>query len=99
MNWPRRPGVPLVSRPRVILSSQRLWLISWCAWVAFIISLLAVLVLSDEPSFPESCPFSRIRYLLTVNSGHWHEDVRPGTRGAHDVSNLVAARSQRVGNQ
>ena len=33
-------SVPLVSRPRVMWSSQRLWPISWSVWVAFMISLL-----------------------------------------------------------
>ena len=33
-------SVPLVSSPRVMLSSQRLWPISWSFWVAFMISLL-----------------------------------------------------------
>ncbi len=43
--------------------------------------------------------FCWISYLLTVNSGHWVEDVRPGARCAHDVSKLVVARDERVSNQ
>src|SRR5262249_22241775 len=36
-----RRRVPLVRSPRVMLSSQRLWPMSWSFWVAFMVFLLA----------------------------------------------------------
>ena len=34
-----------------------------------------------------------------MDSGEWRENMRLGAGDAHDISDLVAARSQRIGNQ
>ena len=56
----------MVSRPRVILSSQRLWPISWSYWVAFIIFLLDTKV---WPAWPAALRASRNSAAVGPSSG------------------------------